>query len=43
MVLIVVWEKMSNVIPYFVGQSDYLSMLGLKLIHVIKGAPGLVL
>ena len=31
---------MSNLIPYFFGQSD--DMLGLKWIHVIKGAPGLL-
>ena len=32
-------EWISNFIPYFTGVCDYLSMLGLKLIHASKRGP----
>ena len=38
-----VWEWISNIIPHFTGECDYLSMLGIKLIHVTKCAPGVSL
>ena len=34
-----VWERINNFIPHFTGHiCDYLSVLGLKLNHVIKGS-----
>ena len=34
-----VWEWISDIIPHFTGACDYLSMLGLKLIHISEWCP----
>ena len=34
-----VWKWINNFIPHFITECDYLSMLGLKFIHVSKKGP----